>query len=99
MDWLVSRRPAAKEAANGPGGAHERLLGVCRLLVLEPWAEMVGAPMGSWCSGPGPSVATPGRGQPLRPHRRYPSAPAGPDPQQGSCGQHQLRGGKIAMPT
>jgi AcrR family transcriptional regulator len=47
VDWLVSRHPAAKEAANGPGSAYERLLGVCRLMVLEPWAEMVGAPMGS----------------------------------------------------
>jgi TetR/AcrR family transcriptional regulator, transcriptional repressor of aconitase len=47
VDWLVSRRPAAKEAANGPGSAHKRLLGVCRLLALEPWAEMVGAPMGN----------------------------------------------------
>jgi AcrR family transcriptional regulator len=47
VDWLVSRRPAAKEAANGPGSAYERLLGVCRLLALEPWAEMVSTPMGS----------------------------------------------------
>jgi AcrR family transcriptional regulator len=47
VDWLVSRHPAAKEAANGPGTAYERLLGVCRLMALEPWAEMVGAPMGS----------------------------------------------------
>ncbi|WP_437488906.1 TetR/AcrR family transcriptional regulator [Sorangium sp. So ce1014] len=47
VDWLVSRHPAAKEAANGPGSAYERLLSVCRLLALEPWAEMVGAPMGS----------------------------------------------------
>lgn len=47
VDWLVSRRPAAKKVASGPGSAYERLLGVCRLLVLEPWAEMVGAPMGS----------------------------------------------------
>ena len=45
--WLVSRHPAAKEAANGPGSAYHRLLSVCRLLALEPWAEMVGAPMGS----------------------------------------------------
>jgi TetR/AcrR family transcriptional regulator, transcriptional repressor of aconitase len=47
VDWLVSRHPAAKAAANGPGSAYQRLLGVCRLLALEPWAEMVGAPMGS----------------------------------------------------
>ncbi|CAM4510952.1 TetR/AcrR family transcriptional regulator [Corallococcus exiguus] len=47
VDWLISRHPAAKEAANGPGSAYERLLSVCRLMALEPWAEMVGAPMGS----------------------------------------------------
>ena len=47
VDWLVSRHPAAKETAMGPGSPYERLLGVCRLIALEPWAEMVGAPMGS----------------------------------------------------
>ncbi|MFY0582342.1 TetR/AcrR family transcriptional regulator [Cystobacter fuscus] len=47
VHWLISRHPAAKEVANGPGSAHERLLGVCRLMAIEPWAEMVGAPMGS----------------------------------------------------
>ncbi|MCY1022526.1 TetR/AcrR family transcriptional regulator [Pyxidicoccus sp. MSG2] len=47
VDWLVSRHPAAREAANGPGSANQRLLSVCRLMALEPWAEMVGAPMGS----------------------------------------------------
>lgn len=46
VDWLVSRHPAAKQAAEGPGSPYERLLGVCRLMVLEPWAEMVGTPMG-----------------------------------------------------
>jgi AcrR family transcriptional regulator len=46
VDWLVSRHPAAKQAAEGPGSPYERLLGVCRLMALEPWAEMVGAPMG-----------------------------------------------------
>jgi AcrR family transcriptional regulator len=46
VDWLVSRHPAAKQAANGPGSAYQRLLSVCRLMALEPWAEMVGAPMG-----------------------------------------------------
>ena len=45
-DWLVSRHPAAKQAAKGPGSPYERLLSVCRLMALEPWAEMVGAPMG-----------------------------------------------------
>lgn len=46
VDWLISRRPAAERAANGPGSRYERLLAVCRLMVLEPWAEMVGTPMG-----------------------------------------------------
>lgn len=46
VDWLVSLHPAAKRAATAPGSAYERLLDVCRLLVIEPWAEMVGAPMG-----------------------------------------------------
>jgi AcrR family transcriptional regulator len=46
-DWLVSRHPAAKKAANGPGNANERLLSVCRLMAIEPWAEMVGSAMGS----------------------------------------------------
>ncbi|MCP3057902.1 TetR/AcrR family transcriptional regulator [Myxococcus sp. K38C18041901] len=47
VDWLVSRHPDARKAAKGPGSPYERLLGVCRLLVMEPWGEMVGAPMGS----------------------------------------------------
>jgi AcrR family transcriptional regulator len=47
VGWLVSRHPAAKQAAKGPGSPYERLLSVCRLMALEPWAEMVGAPMGS----------------------------------------------------
>ena len=47
VDWLVSRQPAAKQAAKGPGSPYERLLSVCRLLALEPWAEMLGTPMGS----------------------------------------------------
>src|SRR5215470_17063534 len=46
VDWLVSRRPAAKQAAKGPGSPYERLLGVCRLMAIEPWTEMVSAPMG-----------------------------------------------------
>ena len=47
VDWLVSRHPAARKAAAGPGRPYERLLSVCRLMAIEPWAEMVGAPMGS----------------------------------------------------
>ncbi len=46
VDWLVSRQPAAERAAKGPGSPYERLLSVCRLLALEPWAEMLGTLMG-----------------------------------------------------
>jgi len=46
-DWLVSRHPAARKAAKGPGDPCARLLEVCRLVVLDPWSEMVSAPMGS----------------------------------------------------
>lgn len=46
-DWLLSRHPAAQKAATGPGSPNERLLDVCRLMALEPWADMVGTPMGS----------------------------------------------------
>ncbi len=47
VDWLVSRHPDALKVAHGPGSPYERLVGVCRLMAIEPWAEMVGAPMGS----------------------------------------------------
>jgi AcrR family transcriptional regulator len=47
VDWLVSRHPDATKAAHGPGSGYERLVSVCRLMAIEPWAEMVGAPMGS----------------------------------------------------
>lgn len=43
--WLTARHPAAQAAVSGPGTATERLLDVCRLMVLEPWSDMVGAPM------------------------------------------------------
>ncbi|WP_394846991.1 TetR/AcrR family transcriptional regulator [Pendulispora brunnea] len=46
-DWLVARYPAAQQAATGPGKAKERLLNVCKVMVLEPWSDMVGAPMGA----------------------------------------------------
>lgn len=45
-DWLISRHPAAKEAATDTGNPFERLLVVCNLMVVEPWTDMVGAPMG-----------------------------------------------------
>jgi AcrR family transcriptional regulator len=46
VDWLVSRHPAAKQAATAPGSRYERLLNVCQLMAGDPWADMVGAPMG-----------------------------------------------------
>ncbi|MEO8118411.1 MAG: TetR/AcrR family transcriptional regulator [Rhodoferax sp.] len=46
LDWLVARHPAATQAARGSGSRYERLLSVCRLMVFEPWVEMVNAPMG-----------------------------------------------------
>lgn len=45
-DWLLSRRPAAIEAVNGPGSRFDRLARLCELMGLEPWTEMVSAPMG-----------------------------------------------------
>ena len=44
-DWILARLPAAMGAAEGSGSAHDRLLDVCRILALEPWAEMAGAAM------------------------------------------------------
>ena len=44
--WLVERHPAAQQAATGPGNPYERLVTVCKLMVLEPWSDMVTAPMG-----------------------------------------------------
>jgi AcrR family transcriptional regulator len=46
VEWLLVRHPAAMQLAQGPGSRYARLLGVCQLMVLEPWAEMVDAPMG-----------------------------------------------------
>ena len=45
--WLVARHPAAQQAASGSGSPYERLLAVCRLMVLEPWSDMSAAPMGA----------------------------------------------------
>jgi AcrR family transcriptional regulator len=44
-DWLLSRKPAAQKAAAGKGNRYERLLAVARLMVVEPWSDMTGAPM------------------------------------------------------
>ncbi len=45
-DWLVARHPEAQKAAAGSGSPYERLLTVCQVMVVEPYADMVGAPMG-----------------------------------------------------
>ena len=45
-DWVICRHPTAKEVANGPGSPFSRLLSISRLLAIEPWSEMVTAPMG-----------------------------------------------------
>ncbi|MDR1612627.1 MAG: TetR/AcrR family transcriptional regulator [Planctomycetota bacterium] len=47
VDWLVTRHPAARQAAAASGGRYGRLLAVCGAMVLEPWSDMVGTPMGS----------------------------------------------------
>lgn len=46
-DWLVARRPLADEAAQRSGLLAERLLAVCRIMVIEPWSEMSRTAMGS----------------------------------------------------
>lgn len=43
--WLTSRHPAALAAVAGNGAVKHRLIEVCRLLVMEPWSDMIGAPM------------------------------------------------------
>ena len=44
--WLIARHPAAQQAATASATPYERLLNVCRLMVIEPWKDMAGAPMG-----------------------------------------------------
>lgn len=44
--WLIARHPEARQAVSGSGTAEERLLTVCRLMVLEPWSDMATTPMG-----------------------------------------------------
>lgn len=43
--WHVARHPEVVAAANGPGCAYDRLLKVCKIVAIDPWAEMAGAPM------------------------------------------------------
>lgn len=44
-DWLIARHPQAKAAATAKGNSLERLLTICQVMVVEPWKDMVGAPM------------------------------------------------------
>lgn len=43
--WLMARLPAAQDAAGRRGDAYERLIAICQVVVIEPWSDMVGAPM------------------------------------------------------
>lgn len=43
--WLIGRHPQASQVARGRGTAFDRLFAVCRLLLIEPWIEIAGAPM------------------------------------------------------
>jgi AcrR family transcriptional regulator len=43
--WLISRHPAARRAVAAPEDDFLRLLKVCRVMVIEPWNDMHGAPM------------------------------------------------------
>ncbi len=43
--WLASRHPAAREIVSRKGTPQDRLLEVCRIMIIEPWADMIGAPM------------------------------------------------------
>ncbi|MGB7523405.1 MAG: TetR/AcrR family transcriptional regulator [Castellaniella sp.] len=60
-DWLLSRLPLAMEVVRAEGSTRERLFGVCRCVLLEPWSEMEAAPMSSEflevCQGLSPEVA------------------------------------------
>ncbi|MET0404127.1 MAG: helix-turn-helix domain-containing protein [Cystobacter sp.] len=44
-DLIETRHPVAEQVVAGPGSRAERLLKLCEVMLLEPWAEMVGAPM------------------------------------------------------
>jgi TetR/AcrR family transcriptional regulator, transcriptional repressor of aconitase len=44
-DWLIARHPLAQAAATAEGDPFERLLTMCQVMVVEPWKDMVGAPM------------------------------------------------------
>ncbi|MHA3902637.1 TetR/AcrR family transcriptional regulator [Castellaniella sp. WN] len=60
-DWMLSRLPLAMDVVRAPGSPRERLFGVCRRVLLEPWFEMEAAPMSGEflevCQGLSPEVA------------------------------------------
>lgn len=43
--WLMAHLPEAESAAARDGDIYARLLEVCRVVALDPWREMYGAPM------------------------------------------------------
>jgi TetR/AcrR family transcriptional regulator, transcriptional repressor of aconitase len=43
--WLIARHPQAQVAVAARASLQDRLLTVCRVMVFEPWEDMVGAPM------------------------------------------------------
>lgn len=43
--WLMAHLPEAEETAARSGDPYQRLLDVCRIVVVDPWNEMYGAPM------------------------------------------------------
>jgi AcrR family transcriptional regulator len=43
--WLIARLPEARAAAGRTGDVYERLLVISQVVVIEPWKDMVGAPM------------------------------------------------------
>ncbi|WP_398467549.1 TetR/AcrR family transcriptional regulator [Tardiphaga sp.] len=44
--WLIARIPLARQAAKLQSDSpYQRLLNMCRIMVIEPWNDMVGAPM------------------------------------------------------
>jgi len=45
-DLLISRHPEAIRISAASASRYDRLVDVCRIIALEPWAEMLKAPMG-----------------------------------------------------
>ncbi|MBT9430918.1 TetR/AcrR family transcriptional regulator [Candidatus Symbiopectobacterium endolongispinus] len=43
--WLMAHLPEAEAAASRAGDTYERLCYVCRVVAVDPWSEMYGAPM------------------------------------------------------